>query len=315
MKLTEIKKNIEEIKNKNKSDFQEKRNQIILELDHLLVKEKALFDIITEYETAKRVVNSDDHLYNNVIDENWKFKLGKLFEPILNKTDNYQNEYYDFIFKLHQMICSPNLYNKSMQHYNYLIPLSYDAKENFSPSDACLVDVCASHSIDVEFYQFWLLKIWAKNLDQQIQGLNYRDICNQFLNETPILHYSDIAVTKTSKGKSRVENSLDQIEKIFKKVNIINNKKQLTQFGTFVLAIIKTYPHPDLKDPSFFRGKKGLSKVLSKPINDVIFNFDLSDLDKLNYKKSTNELLKLQINKFKTDPKNIEIYEMTNYID
>lgn len=315
MKFKTIEKNIEEIKTKNSIDFQEKRNRIIMELDFLLEKERDLLEIIPEYDRAKRAMNSDYALINSAIDEDWGYKMGKtFFESIFEKKSAYRDEYYAFAFKLHKMICAPNLYDKSMTHYNYLIPLRYNAgRLPFLSYDAA-DDIKESNSIDTEFYQIGLLRQWRKYIFEKNFDIEYKDICNMFLNDFGDFDYSDIAVTKSSKGKSRVENSLDQIKRIFRKVGVIDNKNQLTMFGKFIIRVMDTTPSR-LLSPEDMRGIKGQSKMLTKSINDLIFNFDLKDFDKLRISASSFEKLELelQIDKYKSDTKNIEIYNLPDY--
>jgi hypothetical protein len=313
MKFKTIEKNIEEIKKKNSSDFQEKRNQIIMELDCLLDKERDLLDIVKEYELAKRAINSDYSLINSVIDEYWGYKMGKtFFESIFEKKHAYHNEYYAFAFKLHKVICAPNLYDKSINHYNYLIPLGFNANRLPNLSHDALEDIKESKSIDTEFYQIGLLSQWGKFIFEKNFDIDYKDICNIFLNDFGNFNYSDIAVTKSSKGKSRVENSLDQIKRIFRKVGVIDKKNRLTIFGKFIIRVMHTTPSR-LLSPEDMRGIKGQSKMLAKSINDLIFNFDLNDFDKLRIPESSFENLKIQIDKYKSDSKNIEIYNLPIY--
>lgn len=314
MKYYTIEKNLEEIKRKNSADFQEKRNQIIIELDYLLNKERDLLDVIPEYDRAQRAMNSDHSLINSVVDEDWGYKMGKtFFESIFKKKSDYQDEYYAFTFKLQQMICAPNFYDKSMSHYNYLIPFRNEDNRPPYPYLDAMDDIKESNSIDTEFYQIDLLRTWGRLVRRKNFGLDFRDISNCFINDFGFFEYSDIAVTKSSKGKSRVENSLDQIKRIFRKVGVIDKNNRLTKFGEFIISVMYTKSHIELPDCQHYRGIKGQSKILAKPINDLIFNFDLNDSDKLNIAKSSFEKLKLQIDKYKSDSKNIEIFNLPNY--
>jgi hypothetical protein len=313
MKFEEIENNIEEIRRKNSSGFDEKRNRIIMELDFLLDKERALLGVVTEYDLAKRVINSDDSLINSAIDEDWGYKMGKtFFESIFEKKSAYRNEYYSFAFQLHKMICAPNLYDKSINHYNYLIPLGHRANRLPFLSHDASEDIKESNSIDTEFYQIGLLNHWGRFIFEKNFNIDYKDVCNIFLNDFGQFDYSDIAVTKSSKGKSRVENSLDQIKRIFRKVGVIDNKNRLTIFGKFIIRVMDTTPSR-LRSPEDMRGIKGQSKILAKSINDLIFNFDMNEFDKLRIENSSFEKLELQIDKYKSDPKNIEIYNLPNY--
>ena len=313
MKYKTIEKNIEEIKTKNCIDFQEKRNRIIIELDYLLNKERGLLDVIPEYDRLQRAINSDYALINSVVDDHHGYKMYKAFgEPIFKKMSAYHNEYYAFTFKLQQMICAPNFYDKSMSHYNYLIPFRNEDNRPPYPYLDARDDIKKSNSIDTEFYQIGLLRKWGKFIFEKNFDIDYEDICNIFLNDFGNFDYSDIAVTKSSNGKSRVENSLDQIKRIFRKVGVIDNKNRLTMFGKFIIRVIWT-TESRLLFPEDMRGIKGQSKMLAKSINDLIFNFDLNDFDKLNIAKSSFEKLKLQIDKYKSDSKNIEIFNLPNY--
>ena len=179
MKYYTIEKNLEEIKRKNSADFQEKRNQIIIELDYLLNKERALLDVIPEYDRLQRAINSDYALINSVVDDHHGYKMYKAFgEPIFKKMSAYHNEYYAFTFKLQQMICAPNFYDKSMSHYNYLIPFRNEDNRPPYPYLDARDDIKESNSIDTEFYQIDLLRTWGRLVRRKNFGLDFRDISN-----------------------------------------------------------------------------------------------------------------------------------------
>jgi hypothetical protein len=306
--------NLEELRKKNSSDFEKKRTQIISELDYLLNKEKDLLKNITAIEMAKRAFDSDNSLINSIVDENWGAKMDRAFlEEIREKEYAYFNEYNSFIFKIHELICSPNLYDKSMAHFNYCIPLSYDAEKHFVSSYSSKENIKDSNSIDTEFYQIGLLRTWSRFVYDKNFRLEYKDICNHFLNNFGNFHHSDIAVTKSSNGKSRVENSLDQIKRIFRKVEIIDKKNRLTKFGEFIIKIMDKSSDYGIGNPNDYRGIKGQSKNLAKPINDLIFKFDFNDFESLKISKDSFNELKYQTEKFKSDPKNVEIFNLPTY--
>jgi hypothetical protein len=314
MKIEQIKNDVKHIINKQDLTH-DKRTKIIEDLDFLLLKDQELLDLIPKFDDLKRA--HEKSIVNYGVDEDWERKMYVTFvEPIRNRKSAYMAEYYDFMFRFHKKICSPDLDSKKMTFFNYQIPLGWDANNQILPTDPYVndVDVENSQSIDTEFYQIGLLKYWQQFVFEKNFKIDYEDICNLFMNNFGNFYYSDIAVTKSSNGKSRVENSLDQIMRIFRKACIIDKKNRLTMFGVFIINVMDTMPNSELRNSEHYRGIKGQSKILTKPINDLIFNFDLNDFDKLRIAKSSFEKLELQIDKYKSDPKNIEIFNLPNYI-
>jgi hypothetical protein len=310
MKFEEIENNIEEIRRKNSSDFQEKRNRIIQELDFLLEKERDLLEIQFEYDRAMRAVNSDEAIINLAIDSDYGFKLGRaFFESIFEKKDIYNKEYYRFIFQLHSLICAPKLHDKTMMHFNYQIPLGSNYK-NTHPSHLD-INVEDSSAIDMGFYQFELLEIWRRLRKDQIKNVVYVDVKNLLLNDFSYFSYADIAVTKNSNGKSRAENSLDFIEKTFRKIGLIDKKNRLTIFGVFCIELLEKIPN-QVRSVDYWRGFVSHNKLLVKPLNDLIINFNLDDFDNLNFPASNSDLekLKSKIVEYKSDLKNIKLFNL-----
>jgi hypothetical protein len=307
-------KNLEELRKKNSSDLEQKRIKFVSELDYLLKKEKDLLENITAIDMAKRAFDTDISLNNSIVDEYWGAKMDIAFlEKIRDRESAYFREYNRFIFRIHELICAPNLYDKSMTHFNYLIPLSYDAEKHFLSSDASKENIKDSKSIDTEFYQIGLLRTWSRFVHEKNFSLQYKDICNHFLNNFGNFHHSDIAVTKSSNGKSRVENSLDQIKKIFRKLEIIDKKNRLTKFGVFIIKIMDKSSDYGIGNPNDYRGIKGQSKYLAKPINDLIYMFDFNDFESLKIFKDSFDELQYQTEKYRTDPKNLEIFNLPIY--
>lgn len=312
MKIEQIKNDVKHITNKQDLTY-DKRAKIIEDLDFLLKKDHELLDLIPMFDDLMRA--HEKSIVNYGIDENWGRKMYVTFvEPLQNKKSAYMAEYYDFMFRFHNKICAPELDNKEMKFFNYQIPLGWDANNHILPSNPYVndVDVENSQSIDTEFYQIGILRLWGKFFFERNLDIYYEDICNIFLNDFGNFYYSDIAVTKSSKGKSRVENSLDQIERIFRKAGVIDKESRLTVFGKFIIRAMDT-TSLRLGYPEDLRGIKGQSKTLAKSINDLIFNFDLNDFDKLKIPKSRFDKLILKIDIYKSDSKNIEIFNLPNY--
>jgi hypothetical protein len=212
---------------------------------------------------------------------------------------------------MHQQICAPNLIDKKMLFFNYQIPLGYDYQsQNYIDFDVDFDDVTRSKSIDTEFYQILILQDWYSYINKgDFDYIKYR-----LLNSYNDFSHSDIVVTKSSKGKSRVENSFDIIKRTFKKIGIINKKESLTYFGLFIVKLMQ-FEHQNIRPTREYRGVKSINKLLAKPINDLIFQFDLNDFDKLNLKISEQYKveIKTQIESYKNDPKNIAILNLPNY--
>lgn len=309
------KNNCNHIKSKNKIDLQEKRNRIIQELDFLLKKDEDLLKIITEYDRALRAVNSDSSLINLAIDEDYGFKLGKaFFEPIEEKENAYYKEYYRFIFNLHSLLCAPRLYDKTMMHFNYQIPLGFEFRHSNANYGDVLDHIKDSNSIDTEFYQLEILEIWRKLRRDRIKNIDYDVVKSHLLNDFQYFSYGDIAVTRRSNGISRVENSLDLIKKSFRKTGVIDKKNRLSLFGVFCIELMEKIPH-QMGSAHEYRGIVSQNKLLVKPLNDLIFHFDMNDFNRLTIRASESELeeLRYQINEYKSDPKNIALLNLPQY--
>lgn len=287
-----------------------KKEKIISELDWLI---KKVGDInrksldISSFETVK-----DENWLRLSLDSSFNSNVYETFiSPFYDAKFAYKNEYYRFMFNLHNIIPSPNLHDKKMLFFNYQIPLGYDyQRQNYIDLNVDLDDVTISKSIDTEFYQILILQDWYSYINKG----DFDFIKNRLLNLYDDFSHSDIVVTKSSKGKSRVENSFDIIKRTFKKIGIIDKKESLTYFGLFIVKLIQ-FEHQNIRSTREYRGVKSINQLLAKPINDLIFHFDLNDIEKLNLKETPQQLeeIKKQIELYKNNPKNIAILNLPNY--
>ena len=288
-----------------------KKEKIITELEWLI---KKVSDInrksldISSFETVKGenwIRLSLDSSFNSDVCETF-------ISPFYDAKFAYKNEYYRFMFNLHNIISSPNLYDKKMLFFNYQIPLGYDYQnQNYIDLYVDSDDVTRSESVDTEFYQILILKDWYSSLGK----VDFEYIKNRLFNFYDDFSHSDIVVTKSSKGKSRVENSFDIIKRTFKKIGIIDKKDTLTYFGLFIVKLMQL-EHSNIRPTSEYRGIKSVNQLLVKSINDLIFHFDLNDFDKLNLELSKHHIddLKAQIELYKKDAKNVAILNLPNYL-
>lgn len=304
-----IKNEILYISNKtNNSEF--KRDEIISNLEQLLNNENRLKDFISRFDELNKIVNKST--FELAVSESLQRFLGNTYiKPYDDAKDKYKIEYYNFLFKIHQQICAPNLFDKKMLFFNYQIPLGYDY-QNQNYIDLCVDsdDVTRSESIDTEFYQILILQDWYSSLGK----VDFEYIKNRLFNLYDDFSHSDIVVTKSSKGKSRVENSFDIIKRTFKKIGIIDKKEYLTYFGLFIVKLIQ-FEHQNIRPTREYRGIKSINQLLAKPINDLIFHFDLNDFENLNLTELNQNIddLKAQIELYKKDAKNIAILNLPNY--
>jgi hypothetical protein len=315
MELKEIERNIEHIESRNYQELQVKREKILRELDYLLDAERDLLKIKSRYEILKKIIETDESMIRMVIDENHGFRLGREFEPILDKMESYNEAYYNFMFHLHEKICAPNLYSKQMKHFNYQIPTGFDPYSRPTSGNVNSDSIIGSESIDTEFYQIELLRYWTPFINEKNYELSYNQLCDYFLNNYGSFRFSDIAVTSKSNGVSRVENSLNQIRKVFRKSGIINKAdERITIFGVFIVKIMSLAPDSNNRELEDYRGIKSENKLLAKPINDMLFNFDMNNYDKLKISRKSFDKLEKFLHDYKENPKNIAIYNMPDYL-
>lgn len=308
--IEKIKIDLEYISDKlNNSEF--KKNEIISELDWLIKKEvdfNRLLNNISEFETVKK-----ENILRFSLDRDFNSNIADTFiSPFYDAKSAYKKEYYHFMFNLHKKIYSPNLFDKKMLFFNYQIPLGYKYQtQNFYDILVESDDVSRSNSIDSEFYQILILQDWSSF----VKDGDFDSIKNRLLNLYNDFSHSDIVVTKTSKGKSRVENSFDIIKRTFKKLGITDKKNTLTYFGLFIVKLIQL-EHRNIRPTSEYRSIKSVNQLLVKPINDLIFHFDLNDFDKLNLELSKHHIddLKAKIELYKKDAKNVAILNLPNYL-
>ena len=102
-----------------------KKEKIITELEWLI---KKVSDInrksldISSFETVK-----GENWIRLSLDSSFNSNVCETFiSPFYDAKFAYKNEYYRFMFNLHNIISSPNLYDKKMLFFNYQIPLGYD---------------------------------------------------------------------------------------------------------------------------------------------------------------------------------------------
>lgn len=308
--IEKIKIDLEYITDKlSNSEF--KKEEIITKLDWLINKQsdfKRLLNNISEFETVKK-----ENILRFSLDRDFNSNIADTFiSPFYDAKSAYKKEYYHFMFNLHKKIYSPNLFDKKMLFFNYQIPLGYKYQtQNFYDILVESDDVSRSNSIDTEFYQILILQDWGYFTKEG----DFDNIKNRLLNQYNDFSHSDIVVTKSSKGKSRVENSFDIIKRTFKKIGIIDKKDTLTYFGLFIVKLMQL-EHSNIRPTSEYRGIKSVNQLLVKPINDLIFHFDLNDFDKLNLELSKHHIddLKAQIELYKKDAKNVSILNLPNYL-
>ena len=89
----------------------------------------------------------------------------------------------------------------------------------------------------------------------------------------------------------------------------------MTYFGLFIVKLMQ-FEHQNIRPTREYRKVKSINQLLAKPINDLIFQFDLNDFDKLNLKISEQYKveIKTQIELYKKDAKNIVILNLPNYL-
>ena len=291
-----------------------KKNDIISDLDWLLLKENNLKNLISKIDIFDSL--KKNHIIEFAILDSFRNYLDESFlTPYYNDKAEYKQEYYNFLFRFHNKISSPNLIDKKMHFFNYQIKLGHKyLRRNYIDRDVNSDDVYKSDSVDTEFYQILILQYWLSFCEPKIQHIDFNFIKNRIFSNYDDFSHSDIVVTKTSKGKSRVENSFDIIKRTFKKIGIIDKDETLTYFGLFIVKLMQL-EHSNIRPTSEYRGIKSINQLLAKPINDLIFHFDLNDFEKLNLQVSKQRIddLKVQIELYKNNPKNIAILNLPNY--
>ena len=218
-------------------------------------------------------------------------------DPFHKRKRKYEEALVKLRFTINSSLYSSGLNNVEMQHYNYNFKLNLKNGDKPAWQDT-QVDPRWANAIAEEHYQIAFLNFWC---DQERPGkllsflnLSFNDIRPKFLHSLDCLKYPDVAVTKQSKGKSRVEYYIDRLKRKFKKYGLIDNKGKLTNFGLYV-AIVSTYvKYFDLEEKrkdhknndyrnSRFRDDDELEKkeeALSYDLNhEIMMHMDLKEED------------------------------------